>query len=299
MITVYTIAYGEYLHGLVALVNSLRAAGFEGEIIAAVDADKEALGGFGNEVTFKKLEVSQRWAGNRKAEFILNNQNEYFVFLDADTIVRGSEFLQWVDRWIEKAPVFCIEATIQPEDWRRRAWAERLGVTPQNRCSSSYLNSGFFGGSMARDLSWLERWNSSMNQHLEPGASFFSDPDFPMPDQDFLNAVIAEMGIEYVALAPPDIWYAASPQNPFFHIGGFAEPVLSHCTGKQKPWLLERVPARTPNLYEFEWYRHVYGSAGPVKSTRDIRPALGSWFSCKPMGRLISRSKKLVSRVER
>lgn len=289
-LVVYTLVEGDYVAGLAALVNSLRANGFSGEIRVGATDSGAKWDAFGPAIRLEALRTSERWIGNRRAELILEHPANRFLFLDADVIVRDPALFERMTAWLERGPVFAVEALLPPADFRRLAWRDRLGVASTPRPDTlSYFNSGLFAGVLDRDRALLVNWDDQLRRVLRPPGRLFEDADFPMPDQDVLNALLQDHTGPIVAISPPDVWYAASPVQPFLHVGGFQEPVIAHCTGREKPWRLSRVPPRAPNLYERDWYRYVFQQPTPIKLDLKMPGTLHSWFRHRPLGRAIQR----------
>src|SRR5690349_17177531 len=123
----YTFATENYAPGVVALINSARACGFQG-IIHVGSPEPLSIGRADCElVIFHILGTSEYWPGNRKAELLLNYPSKRFIFLDADMIINDVDFLTRLRRWIEIGPVFVVESLMVPIDHRRHIWAKHLG----------------------------------------------------------------------------------------------------------------------------------------------------------------------------
>jgi hypothetical protein len=215
-----------------------------------------------------------------------------FAFIDADVVVTNGAFIESLARWTNSAPVFVIEAVLPALDHRRRRWSERLGV-PANPSAwpSYYFNSGLFAGQFERDHALLQSWHDAMRQVLRPPAHIYDDPDFSMPDQDVLNAVLQDWRGPLTTIGPPDIWQAASPPHPFLQLGSFPlfPPAVLHCTGSDKPWKLREVPPRTASVYDQHWYRHAVESIGPFRFAPEFPPLLHSWFKGLRAGSMTGR----------
>ena len=112
---------------------------------------------------------------------------------------------------------------------------------------------------------------------------------FPMADQDCLNAVLQCLRPNMVTLGPPDIWYAASPFNPFVHFELEGCPLLCHQTGDNKPWRIARVPPRRPCEAEREWYALVTQTAAWCTVAIDLPSPVRAWFEQSLWGRALGR----------
>jgi hypothetical protein len=294
---VYTFTDEGYVPAVVALVGSLRATGFEG-VIHIGSPERLSIDGQGEGVAFHVLGPSPYWPGNRKAELLLAHGSERFVFLDADTVVTHRALLTKLDAWIERAPVVAVEGIVASIDARRRAWARRLGRAERPEAwPSHYFNSGFWAGRMSRDRALLSTWHEATRAQLTAPGGLTQDEDFTMADQDVLNAVLQDWTPPPIGLGPPDVWCAASPINPFMHVGVFDAPALLHCTGKDKPWKLHTVPARTPHAYDLEWYEHVVRTPGPLRVDVTLPPLVRAWFEGRPAGRAAARATRLWRRL--
>lgn len=297
-IEIYTLASENYAAGAVSLINSLRVHGFHGKInighTGPLSIEKQHI----ENVRFHELAESAYWIGNRKPEFLLTHPPQsWFAFFDADIILDHSDFLPRLCSWILTGPVFAIEAIVPASDHRRSMWRRRLGKEPYSSLTPEhYYNSGFFAGKWLRDREVIECWHNSLQHALSPPASIFEDHEFPMPDQDVLNAVLQDMTVQPIGVSPPDILYTASPINPFLHVGGFSRPALLHCTGGPKPWTLKTVPPRPPSQYDQAWYRYVFDKNTPVRLTHKLSKPLKWWFTGNKLGRLIQRSKTIAAR---
>jgi hypothetical protein len=290
---VFTFADEGYVPAVVALVGSLRHAGFAGPIHVG-SPERLSIAGRAEGVSFHELGPSAWWPGNRKAELLLAHGGERFVFLDADTVVVEATFLPRVERWIEEAPVVAVEGLVASVDARRRGWARRLGRAARpEHWPSHYFNSGLLAGVMTRDRALLAAWDAAIRAQLAPPGGLTHDVDFAMADQDVLNAVLQDWSPLPIGLGPPDVWAAASPINPFLHVGVFDAPAVLHCTGKEKPWKLSSVPARAPHAYDLAWYEHVVRTPGPFQLDLALSPLVRAWFAGKPAGRAATRATRL------
>jgi hypothetical protein len=294
---VYTFADAGYVPAVVALVGSLRSAGFTGPIHVG-SPERLSIAGQAEGVNFHELGPSAWWPGNRKAELLLAHGSDRFVFLDADTVVVEGTFLPRVQRWIEDAPVVAVEGIVASVDARRRGWARRLGREARPaQWPCHYFNSGLLAGVMTRDRPLLTAWDTAIRTQLAPPGGLTHDPDFVMADQDVLNAVLQDWSPPPIGLGPPDVWAAASPVNPFLHVGVFDAPAVLHCTGKDKPWKLSSVPARAPHAYDLAWYEHAVRTEGPLQLEVALSPLLRAWFEGKAAGRAATRATRLWRRL--
>jgi hypothetical protein len=297
-LTVYTLANEAYVPAVVALVNSLRAHGFDGAIRVGSTEPLSIAGADAEAVSFHVLEPSDYWPGNRKAELLLAHPAERFVFLDADMVVTTGEFLPRLQELVELGPVFAIEGVVASVDYRRHLWAERLGrERAPERWPAHYFNSGLFAGLWGRDRALVEAWDGAIRKALRPPGALFTDRDFPTSDQDALNAVLQDYSPPPLGIGPPDIWAAASPSHPFLHVGTFDPPAVLHCTGQDKPWKLTTPPERDPHRYDLAWYQHAVREPAALPVDREVSPALHAWFRRDRLARTLSRGRRVVRRI--
>jgi hypothetical protein len=300
--SVYTFADEAYVPAIIGLVNSLRHSGFRGAIHVGSDAPlslaKNPFARAAN-LHFHVLGPSEYSPVNRKTELLFAHPSPRFAFIDADVVMTNSAFVESLARWTSSAPVFVIEAVLPSIDHRRRRWSERLGVPPNPAAwPSYYFNSGLFAGEFERDEALFRSWHDALRRVLRPPANIYEDPDFLMPDQDVLNAILQDWRGPLMTIGPPDIWQAASPPHPFLQLGSFPlfPPAVLHCTGPDKPWKLREVPPRTPSIYDQHWYRHAVESPGPFRFAPEFPPLLHSWFKGLPAGSMTGRLRRLRRR---
>lgn len=293
--TVWTIADRAFLPGVAGLINSLRSGGFEGAIVVGSPDELPELTAL-HGVQVRHIRDEPLWLGFVKPSLLLRHAEGPFAFFDADIVVDGATAMEALRGAVRRGPLLALEALVGPTDIRRARWSDRIGGRPRSD-AWAYFNGGFIAGDMPRDRPLLEAWSAAMTSALGEVRGYFSDPDFPLGDQDVLNAVVQtdrEFGI--VSLQMPDWWSAVSPLNPFFHVGAFARALFHHSTGP-KPWKLTEVPPRGPNEYERLWYRHVVERPAPLAVSLDIPPNVQRWLSASVGGRLLARGSRLSRRV--
>jgi lipopolysaccharide biosynthesis glycosyltransferase len=298
-LALYTFANEAYVPALAALVNSACRSGFTGPIHIGSPEPLSIAPAEG--VFFHVLGDSKFWPGNRKAEFVLRHPSERFVFLDADMIITDGSLFPRINQWIDAAPVVAVETLISSVDYRRHAWAKRLGREPNpSRWPAHYYNSGLFAGIFSRDKIFLQTWHETISNVLAPSGALYSDIDFPMADQDVLNAVLQDHKPPTIGIGPPDIWAAASPSIPFLQIGTFKEggPAVLHCTGNEKPWKFTRPPNRLPNLYDRAWYQHAMDQPSLISIPVDIPRPLRRWFKQDRTTKLLSVPRRLIRAIK-
>jgi hypothetical protein len=297
-LTVYTISDKGYLPGVVGLVNSFRHHGFHEEIcIGALDRMTRDLNGENLETVDLETEVGD-FPSNYKAELVCTHASGRFLFLDADIVVADDTFIPRLNDWIDAAPVFAAEAIIPETDHRRKMWRE-VGNEKEVPSSPIYYNAGMFGGLWERDRDLFEKWAELNRTVLESDAWHFSNVDFPMADQDTLNAVLQGLDRdELISIAPPDWWSAAAPHNSFLHVGGFPDgPAFLHCTTSQKPWLLDEIPLRGPNAYEERWWSSVQGDSRWISYEVSVPSWLERWLDGHWMVRTSNKVRRFGKRL--
>jgi hypothetical protein len=296
LFTVFTIADERFLPGLAGLVNSLRAVGFKGQIVVGTPAPLPVLNGVPG-VRVVRLDHEGLWLGFLKPALLLREAVDQFVFLDADVVVANDTFLPRVEAFTEDGPVFALEGLVGPRDHRRLRWAARLTLPMPRVDAWAHYNGGFLAGRMARDRSLLEDWASGMERVLSRVDGYFQDDDFPLGDQDVLNALAQVRTDPVVSLQFPDWWSAVAPLNAFLHFGAFKETAFYHSTGA-KPWNLERVPPRAPTPYESRWFRHVVMEPSPMRVPCRLPGPVCRWLEGSWSGRFVSRASRVGRRLK-
>lgn len=152
------------------------------------------------------------------------------------------------------------------------------------------------GLDVERDIRLLDAWRDAILL-LRGGGGMYQDPAFVMPDQDCLNAVLQDGKTDFATIGPPDVWYAASPINPFLHVGVGPDPLLLHCTGKAKPWILTDVPPRSPNIYESTWYRYAYLETPWVRVDNCLPRGVKEWLAATRLGRIAGTISRIQRRI--
>jgi hypothetical protein len=295
-LTVFTITSEGYIPGVVGLVESLRAHGFEGPVcIGTMDAASDALDGPG--ITTTRIDDGEAFSSNLKPKLLLSQGCEKFLFLDADIVVTHDRFVERVAEWTEEAPVFAVEGLVAPTDYRRHVW-ERLAGEQKRKNHPVYYNAGMFAGVMQRELALLKRWKRLNETVLDPAERHFDNEDFRLPDQDTLNAILQERSHrELISLQPPDWRSEAIPHSPFLHVGGFSGgAAFRHCTTSEKPWLLDEIPPRPPNPYERAWMAHVSGNSTSISHDVSLPRGVRRWLGETLDGRLSAKLKQVRGR---
>jgi len=247
---IYTVVDEDYIPGLIALVNSARFHGFKGKFIVGMTekiTNKPNIEG----LEFVNINSNGYWAGNTKPYLILNNPSEKFIFIDSDIIINNEDFFTRLNQIVNYGLVLTIESLLPKNDYRRYLWNKKHS----KYFSEYYYNSGFIAGIWERDKEFVEKWWSEIINNIDPPGRLYENSTYPMADQDALNAVLQDYKGNIVSLTSPDVWYAANSDKPFIHVGGFKTPAILHCTGKEKTWLLDKIPNRFPTIYDLSWYK--------------------------------------------
>jgi hypothetical protein len=303
---VFTLVSGSYVHAAAALVNSLQMCGFDGEIFVGHSGELNWKVSTSARITTINVDhMLTKWIGNLKPLFLSRYAQGPFAFIDADCIVGSAKLLEIVEMTIRKCPLISIEALLPGTDHRRLTWrcsgleSQGLGCDSnlgRSGAGDHYYNSGFICGNTIRDAKLLYDW-ANLNERLEGLGHLDEDSRFRMADQDCLNAIVQDCSDPVATLCPPDVWYAGSPSHSFLHLGSSDEPLLIHCTGRDKPWLRCRVPARPPNIYERQWFSLITRSDSWARSELVIPRPVRSWLAGTFEGRLRQAGAKIVSRL--
>lgn len=285
---IFTLVSGTYSHAAAALINSLQMHGFDGQITVAHSGELNLSLAPDAPVKTIRLDALEKWIGCQKPRLLLNEARGAFAFIDADCVVGSPRLLEIIRDTVPTRPLLAVEAILPHCDYRREGWSHcvhsmlgRKSVPVEN----IYYNSGFIAGDVTRDAALLREWETMVDQLRDTG-DLFRDEHFPMADQDCLNAILQDGTVHASALSPPDIWYAASPVNPFFHVGTGNTPLLLHCTGRNKTWELTQVPTRAPHAYDLAWYKSISHPKGWARSHLDIPKAIEAWLRGSWEGRL-------------
>jgi hypothetical protein len=278
-LSLYTFADEAFVPGVAALINSVRRRGFSGHIHVGspepLSIARQSLEG----VEFHPLGSNGYWPGNRKAELALKHPSEHCVLMDADIVIANPTFFPRLEQWLETAPVVSVTNQISSIDYRRFQWAKRLGrpARPQH-WPDRYYNAGFLACNFARDRNLIEEWDALIRSALVAPGALWTDVDFPLSDQDVLNALLQDWEGPLIGLSPPDIWAAAAGHYPFVHVGTFGSPAVLHGSGLGKSWQLKAPPPRAPHAYDLAWYDEVIRNPTPINLDITTPAPLRNWF---------------------
>lgn len=270
-----TLFEGDYHLGLGALVNSLYARGYRGELYAGFRGElppwcsagqREGAEGWrfdaaeGLTLHFIPLSTSDH-LNNYKPTFLLRlieercPETENFFFFDPDIVVRAE--WDFFARWVTRGIALCEDVNnYMPRHHPvRQAWkeyAEERGLTIRQE-PDKYYNAGFFA--LHRDhRSFLEKWQQLFACRAREGVPLdeFVISDFVYPylglDQDLMN--LALMLVEHPITA-------VGPEGMGFRPGGY---VMAHAAGEIKSWrkhfIREAIKGRAPTAMDKEFVRH-------------------------------------------
>jgi len=275
---VYTVCTGHYKYGLFALIKSLRK-NYSGPIIIGTDKIMDEIANL--DQVEQVILQSDYVFGNLKSKLVIEQPAKSFVFLDADIIVINPIFISFLRETLQKHNrlIVSAEATIPQNDIRRLNWNVQNGIETKPVTNVVY-NGGFFAGTYENHLPFLKQWQELIHKHLKPGEYLFANPDFPMADQDIMNSILQnypEDGL--VAISLPDWESTAVSVNPFYAVGRFKEQLFVHCTGKLKPWLIQKLPLRYPNLYDRLFFKYSTNAELGIKSDLKFNKLQQLWFT--------------------
>lgn len=295
--TIYTIAKGNYKYGAFALINSLRANGINNPVVVGTDVYLKELE---NAEAITQVVLDSDWNGiNLKPVLLLTHPSEYFIYFDADIILYNANCIAEVEKLIQQKKFFaCVDGIVTEHEIRRHFWQE---IYPPKDAQTNptcwYYNSGFFAGCFTEHSWILQDWKKLNQNHLDPKAYLFSHPKLLMGDQDTYNAILQWLPIQKMAAIQMPDWLAMSlPHHPFFHIGNFWPHAFLHCTGKEKPWLFKKLPARSPNTYDDFWYQYVIKSPAPVCCSFPLSYLQKQWFKRSILSRIIIKFNAIFNR---
>ena len=278
-LSLYTFADEAFVPGIAALINSARRHGFSGKIHVGSPEPLSISKRPPEGIEFHSLGLNGYWPGNRKAEFALKHASEHCLLLDADIIITNSSFFPQLEEWLEVAPVVTVSNLISSIDYRRYSWAKRLGrpVRPQ-QWPDRYYNASLLACNFERDHLLLEQWDLLIRSTLAAPGELWTDVDFPLSDQDVLNALLQDWEAPLIGISPPDVWAAVAQQFPFVRVGTFGSPAVLHCSGFGKSWQVTTPPTRSPHAYDLAWYNEVIRDPAPINLNITMSATLRDWF---------------------
>lgn len=301
-ITVVTVAVGDYIFGAAALINSLARANFSGKIIVYADRDPQWRVASSCPIDCRTLE-GNTLPFNLKARAIAQGGGGDVVYIDADCIIPGRKFFDIITDFLDHGPVFSTEGILPRSDIRHVAWRRQLKLTRQSERHKqdldccAYINSGLVAVRLPRDNQIISAWQQVMDQALGGGGQFFEIPYYQLPDQDCLNAVIANLDVSITTVGPPDIWYRSPPSHPFAFVGACREPILLHCTGSIKPWHLKQPPLERPDAYDRLFYHFTHEDKPWIDLSSPSPAGVSAWMRDTKWIRIKNRMRRSAGRA--
>jgi hypothetical protein len=288
-VTICTLFEGDYHFGLAALVNSLCANGYRGEIWAGYrgklpewvqshqkGGDIEQL--VVNEsvkVNFVRLNTIMHFTHYKMIwmlkVFELAIDRDCLIYFDPDIVVkcRWDFFEDWVSRGVALCEdVNSYMPTTHPI---RLAWKDFLAEQGMSTVSelNQYFNAGFVG--LRREYSgFLKIWERFTNAAEKESGSLSSwrtldrTHRFMSANQDTLN--VAAMATNFPLVT-------VGPEGMGFQPGGY---IMSHAIGRIKPWRKKMLAstlfkAMPPSPADKAFFRHV---SHPIRLYSSFRFAL-------------------------
>ena len=263
-----TLFEGDFHLGAAALINSLHAAGFDGQVICGYRGVPppwaEAAAALARPAVTLRPAQTQTHLTNYKPEFLETCWNEdargadTLYYFDPDVVVKAP----WptLTRWAADGVALCEDVNnyLPVRHPYRLAWAdffERHGVAPV-RALERYYNAGFIGirdahrallASWRQVLELAERELGPLDR-IKVGAPYAL---WHTPDQDALN----------MALLLHDFPInGAGPEAMDFRPGGH---LLSHAIGGGKPWrggfLRDALRGHPPSMAQKSFFQFLDG----------------------------------------
>lgn len=244
--TFYTVSNAAYFPGTVALLNSLRLTGNEGELVV-LDVDLEP---FQRELLrshVRLVQVPQEVAINPlllKAFPATLDPEGVVVVIDSDIIVTG-DLSAAVDE--AQRGAICVYPDTRPDRWFAE-WSTEFGLQAALR-RQPYVNSGFVAFSVDSWPWLLSRWRSLSEGIPSPSTRAGGAPkETPLwdGDQDALNAILmSEVPADALCLLPVEeapTAFADRHQVDVVDVTRLActfrgrRSVFLHTSGVPKPW---------------------------------------------------------------
>ncbi len=302
MLTIATLAVGDYCAGAAALINSLACSDFRGHITVGHWGPLEwEMNGRAPISCVELQTAATRHPINLKAELLQSMGPGDICYIDADCIVTSPRLLEIVTEFLDVGPFFSIESILPASDVRHHVWRRSfIGLMRSDLNFMScipYINSGFFALRLPRDDYYLREFADLMQRALPDKGEVFKTPYFPLPDQDCLNAVVANAGRPIATLGPPDIWSRAVSTNPYALVGVSTTPLLLHCTGLQKTWRLKDPPLSRPDIYDKEFHRFAHLETPWVTLRRPLPKSVIHWIEDGAMSKATLKLRRLGSRL--
>lgn len=300
MDVVITLADGHYHRGLIALVNSLVRAGFEGPVICfGRESDPhwlppicDRLKATAPQVMLHYRITTDSWHPSHQKPRAMEEAADAHLkarrlfFFDSDIVVHApwSFYQDWADYGIAlvEDPVFGNFPPHHPirAAWER--WLSKCGVEVI-RQPDRYYNGGFVGVIRER-LTFVKRWGEMMDRmsetvdlvNLKPGTRFDA---FFNTDQDALNMTVMT-GHEPISAIGPE------------GMGGRSASPMSHALHPEKPWnrrwLRALAKGDAPSWVEKKWFEFAMDPI-PAFSPSEFRRHMNGMKLATALGRIYGR----------
>lgn len=278
-LAIYTVCTGNYKFGLFALLNSIAKCDFKGKIYVATNELIEEINHLNN--VHQKIIHTQHVFGCLKAQIILENPSEKFIYLDPDIIITNPDFFRIIYNSLEKEGRLLVsnEGILPSNDIRRKVWNDKANILSSPK-SNYYYSAGFVSGIFTKHENILIQWNDLINKYIEPGKYFKCCYEFPLADQDILNLVLQNIETdEILSFGFPDWVGTATSINPFHEYGFFEKPLFVHATGGSKSWQYKKLPLRYPNTYDKLFYKNIIGNPLNIKINLKFNSIEKMWFT--------------------
>ena len=265
---VCTLFEGDYHLGVAALVNSLHAAGFRGQVFCGLRGPYPAWAGSaahrncdGIEIVFLPLDTGIHFALHKPA-FLLDlwcgpaAAVDTLYYFDPDIVVKCP--WETLERWGTGGVALCedVNPSLPARHPLRLGWIEFLARhnLPTTVDRERYYNSGFVAvPASLRPV--LERWRDLValvgadNGSLQSIKHGSGHALFHTPDQDALNLALMTLAVPVNAVGP---------EGMDFVPGG---NYLSHAIGARKPWrggfVRQALRGYPPSLAAKNFLRHI------------------------------------------
>jgi hypothetical protein len=285
-IVVATLFEGDYERGAAALINSLSAHGYKGSVWCGIRGPRpnwyrpngdcmQICSG----VTIRIIDLDTPMHFANYKPYFLNQVAAYdldvaaIVYSDPDIVLKCD--WKFVEDWCS----FGI-AAVADENWNlpasspiRRRWLRlcaELGLDTGRASTNSlniYCNSGFVG--VPRDhLDFVELWREVQETLIATG---LAESEFMPGDSNGIIRGLDQDAFNIALMRNADHVSLLGPEGMDFAPGGY---VLSHATGRPKPWDLSAIRSalngRPPSKSHREFLRYAVGEleALPPSSVR-------------------------------
>lgn len=294
---VCTLFEGQYHYGVAALLNSLYVNGYKGNVYIgyrgdlppwATDAKPENNPDWSGVKTLEPIKgfgihfipvITTRHLTNYKAQFLLalmKYTDTGIFYFDPDIVIKCN--WSFYEEWIQYGVALVQEIasnSVSPNHPKRARWRQVIEACGKKveRELHHYYNGGFCGVSKGNE-EFIDTWERVMEigiKDYEMDDHYFSKPInqlsmFPVGDQDAIN--VAAM----CCTSPISDF---GPEGMDFTYGGW---LMSHATGKPKPWTLsflsKAFKGQKISAAEKEYWKYANGIIQSVPNNRLKRKKL-------------------------